>query len=203
MPTKNPSTSTDASEDGMTQPAKKKVQRGRLTMVRSQDRPKCNSSRPDNHNVAPLLADYASAKISKTAASLQPISLGVNKTKRKTKQSQSGENKRKAPGVDSITMPADTKGATDPLMDDADVDLVTAPGDTKCKNIPAASAATLSLPTDRSTKITRPPPGDVAMEALPRPAGTSTISNAATDDNRSKSPTAGPSTAAGFLRVLF
>jgi hypothetical protein len=134
MPTKNTSTSTDVSGDGMTQPMKTKVQRGRLTVTRSQDRPKRNASRLDNHNVAPLLADHVSAKTSKTAASLPPISLGVNKTKSKTKQSHSGENKSKAPDLDSITMPDDMEGATDPLMDDAYVDLVTAPGDTKCKN---------------------------------------------------------------------
>jgi hypothetical protein len=93
MPTKNPSTSTDSGEDGLTQPVKKKVQRGRLSITRSQDRPKRNASRPDKHNVAPLLAEYASAKTSKTAASLPPISLGANKTKSKTKQSQCGGKK--------------------------------------------------------------------------------------------------------------
>jgi hypothetical protein len=62
MLTKNPSTSTDVSEDGLTQPVKKKVQRGRLSITRSQDRPKQNASRPNKHNIAPLLADYASAK---------------------------------------------------------------------------------------------------------------------------------------------
>jgi hypothetical protein len=107
-------------------------------------------------------------------------------------------------------------------MDDADVDLVTAPGDTKCKNISAASAATLSLPTDRSTNInvvassamdgggvnvtrsikyigeTRPPRGDVVMEALLLLVVKITIMNAAADDKRSKIPTAGPSTAAAL-----
>jgi hypothetical protein len=73
------------------------------------------------------------------------------------------------------------------------------------KIIPAASAATLCLPTARSTKIstknigeTRPPPDDGVIEALPRPVGTITIIKAAADDKRSKSPTAGPSTAAGL-----
>jgi hypothetical protein len=56
-------------------------------------------SRPDKQDVAPLLADYASAKNSKTAASLPPISLRYNKNKSKTKQSQLGEKKRKAPDV--------------------------------------------------------------------------------------------------------
>jgi hypothetical protein len=112
MPTKNPSNSTDDSEnglthptkkkvqrgtddseDGLTHPTKKKVQRGRLSITRSQDRTKWNASRPDKHNVAPLLAEYASAKTSKTAASLPPISLSDNKTKCKTTQSQGGGEK--------------------------------------------------------------------------------------------------------------
>jgi hypothetical protein len=97
MPTKNPSNSTDGSEDGLTQLAKKKVQRGRLSSItRSQDRPKLNASRPDNHKVAPLLDEYASAKTSKTTASLPPICLGDNKTKCKTNQSQGGGEKRMA-----------------------------------------------------------------------------------------------------------
>jgi hypothetical protein len=54
--------------------------------------------------------------------------------------------------MDSIKMSADIEGATHPLMDYAAVDLVTAPGHTKCENISAASAAMISLPTDRSTK---------------------------------------------------
>jgi hypothetical protein len=167
-----------------------------------------------------------------------------------------------APDVDSVTMPANMEGASDPLMGDAAVDLVTASGDTKCKNIPAASAATISLtteaaathiksaassatvmemlpspagastqinpeaspptvdgaevqgatPTERSTKINAvassgrtknigaiwPPPDDGAMEALPRPVGTSTIINSADDDKRLKITAAGPSTAAGL-----
>jgi hypothetical protein len=93
MPTKNPSTSTNISEDGLTQPVKKKVQKGRLSIRRSQDRPKRNASIPDKHNVAPFLAEHASAKTSKTAASLTSISLGDNNTKSKTNQSQSGGEK--------------------------------------------------------------------------------------------------------------
>jgi hypothetical protein len=124
--------------------------------------------------------------------------------------------------MDSITMPADTEGETDQLMDDDALDLVTAPGDKKCKNIPAVTAATLSLPTDRSTHInvvassamdgggvdvtrstkniieSRPPPDGVSMEALPRPVGTSTLLNSAADDKCAKILTAGPSTAAGL-----
>jgi hypothetical protein len=140
MPTKNTSTSTDVGEDGLTQNVKKNLQRGRLPIMRSHDCPKRNASRPNKHHVAPLLADYASAKTLKTDASLLPISLGNNKTKSKTKQSQFGQKKRKAPDVDSVTMPANMEGAVEPLMDDADVGLLTASGDTKCKNIPAATA---------------------------------------------------------------
>jgi hypothetical protein len=88
MSTTNPSMSTDVSEDGLTQPIKEKVQRGRLATMRSHNRPKQNASRPDKHNVARLLAHYASAKTSKTDASLPPNYLSDNKTKRKTKQSQ-------------------------------------------------------------------------------------------------------------------
>jgi hypothetical protein len=95
IPTTHTSTSTDVSEDGLTQPVKKKVQRGRFPTTRSHNLPKRNASRPDKHNVAPLLADYASAKTSKTSASLPSISLGDNKTKSKTKQSQFGEKKGK------------------------------------------------------------------------------------------------------------
>jgi hypothetical protein len=93
MPTKNPSTSTDVSEDGSTQTVKKKLQMGRLSTTRSQDHPKRNASRPDNHNVAPLLAEYASDKTSKTVASLPLISLGDNKTKSNINQFQGGRKK--------------------------------------------------------------------------------------------------------------
>jgi hypothetical protein len=117
MPTKNPYNSTDGSEDGLTQPAKKKVQRGRLSITRSQYRPKWNASRPDKHNAAPFLAKYASAKILKTAASLTPISLGDNKTKCKTNHSQGGGEKRTARDVDSVTMPANMEGVADTLAD--------------------------------------------------------------------------------------
>jgi hypothetical protein len=88
MPTTIPSTDTDGTEDGSPQPVKKKVQRGRLPTTRSQNHPKRNASRPNKHDVAPLLVDYASAKTSKTDASLPPISLGYNKNKINTKQSQ-------------------------------------------------------------------------------------------------------------------
>jgi hypothetical protein len=167
MLTKNPSTSTDVSEDGLTQPVKKKVQKRRFSITRSHDRPKCNDSRPDKHNVAPLLVEYASAKTSKTAASLPPISLGDNKTKIKTNQSQCGGGERTARDVDSVTMPANMEGAAEPLMDDA-----------ACKHIPAASAATIYLTTEAAaTHIKSAASSETVVEVLPRTAGASTHIN--------------------------
>jgi hypothetical protein len=196
MPTTSPSTNTDATEDGLTKPVKKKVQMGRLPTTRSHNHPNWNASRPNKHDVEPLLADYASAKTSKTAASLLTNSLGCNKNKSKTKK------KGKAPDVDSVTMSAYTKGAAGPLMDDAVVGLVTASGDTNCKIIAAASAPTLYLTIEaaatknntaassatdgggvdvtRSTTNIRalsPPPDDGALEVLSRSVGTSTNIN--------------------------
>jgi hypothetical protein len=144
MPTENPSTSTNGSEDGLTEPVKKKLQRGRLSIARSQDPPKRNASRPDKHNVAPLLAEYASAKTSRTAASLPPIYLGDNKTKSKTNQSQGGGKRRMERDVDSVTMPDNMEGAADTQTDVAG---------TQIKS--AASSVTV-------------------MELLPTPAGMST-----------------------------
>jgi hypothetical protein len=127
---------------------------------------------------APLLVDYASAKTSKTAASLPPISLGDNKTKSKTKQSQFGEGKRKAPDVDSVTMSSNTKGVAEPLMDNDDAGLVTASGDTICKIIPAASAPTLYLTIEiAATKINSAVSSATVMEVLPRSVGASTKIN--------------------------
>jgi hypothetical protein len=118
MPTKNHSSSTNGSKDDSTaQPVKKKLQRGRLSTTRSQDRPKHNASRPDKHNVAPLLVEYASAKTSKTAPSLPPISLGDSKTKSNISQSQGGGKKRMVRHLKSVTMPANMEGAADTLSD--------------------------------------------------------------------------------------
>jgi hypothetical protein len=61
---------------------KKKIERGRLSTTTTNDRPKLNAIKPDKHNVAPLLAEYASATISKTAASLPPFDDRVNFKKR-------------------------------------------------------------------------------------------------------------------------
>jgi hypothetical protein len=139
---------------------RRRCKEGRLPTTRIQNRPKRNASRPDKHDGAPLLDDYDSAKTSTTAAYLPPISLGYNKNKRKNNQSQRGGEKRKAPDLDSVTTSANTKGAADPLMDDAAIGLGTASGDTTCKIIPEASAPTLSLtievgatPKDTSHKI--------------------------------------------------
>jgi hypothetical protein len=63
MPTKYPPPiGTNGTEDGLTQPVKKKVQRGILSTTTRKDRPKRHAAKPDKHNVAPLLAEYASAK---------------------------------------------------------------------------------------------------------------------------------------------
>jgi hypothetical protein len=127
MPTKNHPSSTDGSEDGsIAQPVKKKLQRGRLATTKIQDRPKRNASRPDKHNVSPLLAEYASAKTSKTAASLPPIYLGDNKTKSNISQSQGGGEKRMVRHVNSVTIPANMEGAADTLRDVAGTQLKSA-----------------------------------------------------------------------------
>jgi hypothetical protein len=54
-----------------TQAVKLKVQRGRVT--RSQDRPKRDASSLDENDAAPLLANYASAKTSKTLLCLPTV----------------------------------------------------------------------------------------------------------------------------------
>jgi hypothetical protein len=59
--------------------------------------------------------------------------------------------------LDSATTSANTKGAADPLMDDAAVGVGTASGDTNCKIIPAASAQTryLTIKAGATPKDTR------------------------------------------------
>jgi hypothetical protein len=94
MPTKNHSSSTDGSEDGSTaQRVKIKYEVVKGKIIDNKKPNKKPGSRPDKHNVAPLLAEYASAKTSKTAASLPPISFGDNKTKINISQSQGGGKK--------------------------------------------------------------------------------------------------------------
>jgi hypothetical protein len=95
VPTKISATNTDDTEDASSQPGKKKMQRVIFPTTRRQNRLKRHALRPDKHDVSPLLADNASAKTSKSAASLQPISLGYNNNKSKTKQSQLGDRKGK------------------------------------------------------------------------------------------------------------
>jgi hypothetical protein len=58
-----------------------------LSTTTTNDRPKRNVAKPDRQNVAPLLAEYASATLSKTAASLPPFDDGVNKNKKASLES--------------------------------------------------------------------------------------------------------------------
>jgi hypothetical protein len=87
MPTKHPPSVTNDTEDGLSQHVKKKVERGRLSTTTTNDRPKRNVTKIDRQNIAPLLAEYASATISKTAASLPPFDDGVNKNKKASLES--------------------------------------------------------------------------------------------------------------------
>jgi hypothetical protein len=112
MPTKHPPTGTGGTEDGLTQPVNKKVQRGILSTTTSIDCPKRHAAKPDKHNVAPLLAEYASAKTSKTTVSLPPISLGDNKTRRITDPSQDGVNKKTLSSLETVVEGAEVLGAT-------------------------------------------------------------------------------------------
>jgi hypothetical protein len=82
MLTKHPPSVAGDTGDGLSQHVKKKVERGRLSTTTTNDRPKRNVTKPDRQNVAPLLAGYASATISKTAASLPPFDDGVNNKKK-------------------------------------------------------------------------------------------------------------------------
>jgi hypothetical protein len=92
MPTKHPPSGTDGTEDGLSQHVKKKLERGRLSTTTSNNHHKLNATKPDNHNVAPLLDEYASETISKTAASLPPIYLRDNNTKHSTNPFNDGVN---------------------------------------------------------------------------------------------------------------
>jgi hypothetical protein len=87
MLTKHPASVADDSGDGVSQPVKKKVERGRLSMTTTNDLPKRNVTKPDRQNLSPLLAGYASATISKTAAFLPPFDDGVNKNKKTSLES--------------------------------------------------------------------------------------------------------------------
>jgi hypothetical protein len=91
MPTKHPPSIADDTGDGLSQHVKKKVERGRLSTTTTNDRPKRKVTKPDRQNVAPLLAAYASATISKTAASLPPFDDGVNKKKASSESMMEGQ----------------------------------------------------------------------------------------------------------------
>jgi hypothetical protein len=87
MPTKHPPSVADDTGDGLSQHVKKKVERGRLWTTTTNDRQQRNVTKPDRQNLSPLLAGYASATISKTAASLPPFDDGVNKNKKASSES--------------------------------------------------------------------------------------------------------------------
>jgi hypothetical protein len=87
MPTKHPPIVGDDSGDGVSQPVKKKNERGIFSTTTINDRPKRHVTKPDKQNLSPLLAGYASATISKTAASLPLFDDGVNQTKKTSLES--------------------------------------------------------------------------------------------------------------------
>jgi hypothetical protein len=78
MPTKHPPSVGDDSGDGISQPVRKKFERGRLSTTTTIDRPKRKVTKQDKQNPSHFLAGYASAKMSKTAAFLPPIDDGEN-----------------------------------------------------------------------------------------------------------------------------
>jgi hypothetical protein len=98
MPTKHPPSVGDDSGDGMSQPVEKKIERGRLSTTTTSDRLKRQVTKPDKQNPSPLLAGYASAKMSKTAAFLPPIDDGVN-----APPFDDGVNQTKKKSLESIT----------------------------------------------------------------------------------------------------
>jgi hypothetical protein len=76
----------------------KKIERGRLSTTTINDRPKRQVTKPDKQNLSPLLAGYASATISKTAAFLPPFNDGVN-----LPPFDDGVNQTKKTRLESIT----------------------------------------------------------------------------------------------------
>jgi hypothetical protein len=82
MPTKHPPSVANDSGDGVSHPVRNKTERVRLSMTTTNERPKRNVTKPDKQNLSPLIAGYASATISKTAAFLPPFDDGVNKDKK-------------------------------------------------------------------------------------------------------------------------
>jgi hypothetical protein len=101
--------------------------------------------------------------------------------------------------MEVLPRPAGMSRQTSP---EAVVEEATPPGTTIKINIVAISAMDGGgVDMTKSTKnigAPSPPPDDGAIEALPRPVGTSTITNAAADEKSSKNTAAGPSTAAGL-----
>jgi hypothetical protein len=87
MQTKHPPSVANDTEDGLSQHVTKKVERGRFSTTTTNDRPTRNVTKTDRQNPAPLLVEYASATISKTAASLPPFDDGVNKNKKASLES--------------------------------------------------------------------------------------------------------------------
>jgi hypothetical protein len=159
MPTKHPPSGTDSTEDGLSQHVKKKLERGRLSMTTSNDRPKRNATKPDKHNVAPLLAEYASVTISKTAASRPPISLRDNNNKHSTDPLDDGVNIKTLSSLKKIMEGPEALGAT---PSDSVVAAST--------NIKLASGLAMNEELFPTT-----------VEFLSPPVGTSAINNSHTD----------------------
>jgi hypothetical protein len=155
MSTKHPPTGTDGTEDVLTQPIKKKVQRGRLSTTTSKNIPKRHAAKPDNHNDAPLLVDYASAKTSKTAVSMPPLYIGDNKTKRSTDPYQDGVNEKTLSSLETVVEGAEVLGGTP--SDTIEV------ASTKIKSASSLVSVNKVFPT--------------TVEVFPPPVGTSTINN--------------------------
>jgi hypothetical protein len=117
--------------------------------------PKQNATKPDKHNVAPLLAEYASATTSKTAVYLPPISLRDNNTKHSTDPFDDGVNKKTLSSLETIVEGPKVLGA--------------APSD----SIVAASTDIKSASGLAMNKELFP----TTVEVLSPPVGTSTINN--------------------------
>jgi hypothetical protein len=98
MPTKHLPSVGDDSGDGMSQPVRGKIERGRLSTTTTSDRLKRQITKPDKQNPSPFLVGCASAKMSKTAALLPPIDDGVN-----VPPFDDGVNRMKKTSLESIT----------------------------------------------------------------------------------------------------
>jgi hypothetical protein len=78
--------------------SEKKIERGRFSTTTTSDRPKRQVTKPDKQHLSPLLAGYASATMSKTAAFLPPIDDGAN-----VPPFDDGVNQTKKTSLESIT----------------------------------------------------------------------------------------------------